>query len=54
MVTPRSTLTMGERRFDPMANITRYDPFGDMVTLRHAMDRLFDDSFVSPLTSGSR
>jgi HSP20 family protein len=33
-----------------MANITRYDPFGEMVTLRHAMDRLFEDSFVSPLT----
>ena len=33
-----------------MANITRYDPFGEMVTLRHAMDRLFEDSYVSPLT----
>ncbi|HSM38184.1 MAG TPA: Hsp20/alpha crystallin family protein [Candidatus Limnocylindrales bacterium] len=33
-----------------MANITRHDPFGEMVTLRHAMDRLFEDSFVSPLT----
>ena len=33
-----------------MANITRYDPFGVMVTLRHAMDRLFEDSYVSPLT----
>lgn len=33
-----------------MANITRYDPFGEMVTLRQAMDRLFEDSFVSPLT----
>ena len=33
-----------------MANITRFDPFGEMVTLRHAMDRLFEDSFVSPLT----
>lgn len=37
-----------------MANFTRYGPFGEMVTLRHAMDRLFEDSFVSPLTSGSR
>jgi HSP20 family protein len=33
-----------------MANIARYDPFGEMVTLRQAMDRLFEDSFVSPLT----
>jgi HSP20 family protein len=33
-----------------MANITRYDPFGEMVTLRQAMDRLFEDSFVSPLS----
>ena len=32
-----------------MANITRYDPLGEMVTLRSAMDRLFEDSFVSPL-----
>jgi HSP20 family protein len=32
-----------------MANITRFDPFGEMVTLRQAMDRLFEDSFVSPL-----
>ena len=31
-----------------MANITRFDPFGEMVTLRSAMDRLFEDSFVSP------
>jgi HSP20 family protein len=33
-----------------MANLTRYDPFSEMVTLRQAMDRLFEDSFVSPLT----
>jgi HSP20 family protein len=33
-----------------MANITRYNPFSEMVTLRHAMDRLFEDSFVSPLS----
>lgn len=32
-----------------MANITRYDPLGEMVSLRSAMDRLFEDSFVSPL-----
>ena len=33
-----------------MANITRYNPFSEMVTLRDAMDRLFEDSFVSPLS----
>ena len=33
-----------------MANITRYDPLGEMVSLRSAMDRLFEDSIVSPLT----
>jgi HSP20 family protein len=31
-----------------MANVTRYDPFSEMITLRQAMDRLFEDSFVSP------
>jgi len=33
-----------------MANLTRFDPLGEMVSLRSAMDRLFEDSFVSPLT----
>jgi HSP20 family protein len=33
-----------------MANITRFDPLNEMVTLRSAMDRLFEDSFVNPLT----
>jgi HSP20 family protein len=38
-----------ERRFErAMANITRYDPLGEMVSLRQAMDRLFEDSFVTP------
>jgi len=32
-----------------MANITRFSPFGEMVTLRDAMDRLFEDSVVSPI-----
>ena len=30
-----------------MANIIRWEPFGDIVHVRHAMDRLFDDSFFS-------
>lgn len=33
-----------------MANITRFDPVGEMISLRSAMDRLFEDSFVSPLS----
>jgi HSP20 family protein len=33
-----------------MANITRFDPLGETVSLRSAMDRLFEDSFVSPLS----
>ena len=31
-----------------MANLVRWDPFRDMVTLREAMDRLFEESFVRP------
>lgn len=31
-----------------MANITRYNPFNEAVSLREAMDRLFEDSFISP------
>ncbi len=30
-----------------MSGLIRWDPFGDLVTLRDAMDRLFDDSLVS-------
>ena len=31
-----------------MANITKLDPLAEIVSLRSAMDRLFDDSFVNP------
>ena len=31
-----------------MTLIRRSNPFGELVSLRHAMDRLFEDSFVSP------
>ena len=30
-----------------MANITRYNPFSEVVSLREAMDYLFEDSFIS-------
>lgn len=33
-----------------MANLTRFDPLGEIVSLRSAMDRLFEDSFVSPMS----
>jgi HSP20 family protein len=35
-----------------MANLTRYNPFNEVVSLREAMDRLFEDSFISSRTSG--
>jgi HSP20 family protein len=31
-----------------VANIIRWDPFGEMVHLRRTMDRLLDDSFPRP------
>lgn len=30
-----------------MNSLTRWEPFRDMMTLRHSMDRLFDDAFQS-------
>ncbi len=29
-----------------MANLTRYNPFNEAISLRDAMDRLFEDSFI--------
>ena len=29
------------------ANLTRYNPFNEVISLRDAMDRLFEDSFIS-------
>lgn len=31
-----------------MTNLTRWDPFNDMLSLREAMNQLFEESFVSP------
>jgi HSP20 family protein len=31
-----------------MSNLTRWQPMREMVTLRDAMDRLFDDAFTRP------
>jgi HSP20 family protein len=33
-----------------MANLVRWEPFRDLVSLREAMDRLFEESFVRPRT----
>jgi len=35
-----------------MANVTRYNPFNEVVSLREAMDRLFADSFITPNVGG--
>ncbi len=32
-----------------MANLTRWEPVREMMTLREAMDRLFDDAFTRPI-----
>lgn len=31
-----------------MTNLTRFDPFADMLSLREAMNQLLEESFVSP------
>lgn len=37
-----------------MANIARYNPFNEVVSLREAMDRLFEDSFIPRSGLGGR
>ena len=34
-----------------MSNLTRWEPVREMMTLREAMDRLFDDAFTRPLST---
>jgi len=36
-----------------MANITRYNPFNEVVSLREAMDRLFEESFIPRVGFGT-
>jgi len=31
-----------------MANIVRWEPFNEMISLRDAIDRLFEESFIQP------
>ena len=33
-----------------MSNLTRWEPMRDMMSLRDAMDRLFDDAFTRPIS----
>jgi HSP20 family protein len=33
-----------------MSNLTRWEPEREMMTLREAMDRLFDDAFTRPIS----
>ena len=35
-----------------MTNLTRWEPVREMMTLREAMDRLFDDAFTRPFSPG--
>ena len=37
-----------------MANIVRFDPFSEMLTLREAMNSLLEDSVVRPTTAGGQ
>ena len=36
-----------------MSNLIRWEPMREMMTLREAMDRLFDDAFTRPLSMGA-
>jgi len=35
-----------------MSNLTRWEPASEFTTLRDAMDRLFDDAFTRPFSTG--
>jgi len=37
-----------------MANMTRFDPFGEMMSLRDAMNSLFEESVVNPRLAGGQ
>lgn len=36
-----------------MANLTHYNPFNEVISLRDAMDRLFEDSFIPRAFNGA-
>ncbi|MEI7849731.1 MAG: hypothetical protein WCK35_28310 [Chloroflexota bacterium] len=33
-----------------MSNLVRFEPIREMLTLREAMNQLFDDSFIRPMS----
>ena len=35
-------------------NMTRWDPFREMVSLREAMDSLFENALITPYTGGQQ
>jgi len=35
-----------------MSNLTRYEPFGDLLSMRREMDRLVDSLFTRPISNG--
>ena len=37
-----------------MATLTRWDPLQEMLTLREAMNQLFEESYVSPSQARQR
>ncbi len=37
-----------------MSDLTRWEPFREMMSLREAMDRLFEESFVGPMWGFTR
>jgi HSP20 family protein len=39
------------KKEEKMSSLIRWDPLRDTLSLRGAMDRLFEDSFVNPMTS---
>ena len=36
-----------------MSNLIRWEPMREMMTLREAMDRLFDDAFTRPVNTNN-
>jgi len=45
---PAQAVLTRRQEVDGMANMVRWDPAREMVSLREAMDRLFEESFLRP------
>src|SRR2546430_10558515 len=48
---PRDFGNIGERKELPMSDLIRWEPVRETMTLREAMDHLFDDAFTRPFGS---